>query len=663
MSKEDRMNLIKWFSTAPCQKHYKKASRDILAGSGAWLLQNEEYIQWKSASCSSVLWLHGIPGSGKTQLTTKIISEVKAELLENKEGSPLAFFYCARNISEPWRAEPVEIVRALLRQLALPAAKSWCMASLHRKYLDAQRDSKEDASEPSKLSLVGALDLILELLQEPPATIIIDALDECRPERRHEFMAALDTIVSQSANVVKVFVSSRDDMDITLRLDSSPNILISAADNSADIRAFTEHEVRKAVQERRLLNGEASLTLQAHIMSGLIRKAQGMFRWVALSIQNLCDNRQMVLEADVQAAIVSLPRSLFDLYQITYKEILESAPQGRAVAIRALTWLLCAKKPLSTDEFLVAISNEASGQKPPLTEANVITLLRHLVVVDRASNVFRFAHLSVREFLGSLDEFSIPRCQSSVALRCLALSFETSDKYDSATSETLTDPSKSIRMYADIYWLEHYRLDPTVDGVSYPVCDVLIDQGKASPSSMKWIDRITRPDYAVGWYGSHWLRDRDLLSRVQASDHPLLLFGASFGVIPILEHLRKTGFSECRHLNEHAEGVLHSAVASGEQYVVKDLLSQPQFPSEDLFDGLLWETVAHRLRMLSRYIMNHFHPNINSIRHFRTPLQVAVLNGDIHMCKLLLRHANVDPNGKSLNWHQSVLPQTRSMLK
>jgi hypothetical protein len=44
--------------------------------------------------------------------------------------------------------------------------------------------------------------------------IVIDALDECDPGKRADLFDLLNDIRDQSLNLVKIFVSSRDDSDI-----------------------------------------------------------------------------------------------------------------------------------------------------------------------------------------------------------------------------------------------------------------------------------------------------------------------------------------------------------------------------------------------------------------------------------------------------------------
>lgn len=144
-------------------------------------------------------------------------------------------------------------------------------------YKTLKKEADDDGlEEPARLTVTECETLILGLLESNPATIVIDALDECDPDRRFELLLALDRIIQKSANVVKVFVSSRDDNDIVCRLEDSPNVIIRASDNGKDIRRFVGSLVLQSINNKRLLSGRVSEELRSHIVRTLEEGAQGM---------------------------------------------------------------------------------------------------------------------------------------------------------------------------------------------------------------------------------------------------------------------------------------------------------------------------------------------------------------------------------------------------
>lgn len=125
----------------------------------------------------------------------------------------LAYFYCLSSPAEPERGNPVEIMRALLRQLTstdgdLPLPKP--VADVY----DARKKmASRDGSEPMELDLEDCAGLILELTKETPAMIIVDALDEC-VDPYYMLARTLVKIASKSEKRAKIFVSSRYDSNL-----------------------------------------------------------------------------------------------------------------------------------------------------------------------------------------------------------------------------------------------------------------------------------------------------------------------------------------------------------------------------------------------------------------------------------------------------------------
>jgi hypothetical protein len=124
-------------------------------------------------------------------------------------------------------------------------------------------------------------DLIIALTAYYPlTTIVIDALDEidaleqCDEASRTDFLEALEQIVLRSSNLVKVFVSSRNDQDIVRHLANCPNLEIEATKNQADIVSFVNSEVQRRISGNPLLSGKPSLICS--IIQTLCDGAQGM---------------------------------------------------------------------------------------------------------------------------------------------------------------------------------------------------------------------------------------------------------------------------------------------------------------------------------------------------------------------------------------------------
>ena len=65
----DRMKYLEWMSSIPYAQHHDTQFRKVLAGTGTWLLTDPVYLDWQNSPESSIFWLHGGIGTGKSCLT------------------------------------------------------------------------------------------------------------------------------------------------------------------------------------------------------------------------------------------------------------------------------------------------------------------------------------------------------------------------------------------------------------------------------------------------------------------------------------------------------------------------------------------------------------------------------------------------------------------
>ena len=194
----------------------------------------------------------------------------------NSTSAPIAYFYCERNAIEPQRADPDEIMQSILKQLSCSGSDFSIKEPVVKMYKERKEEAEEDGCDPAKLTANECTELILKILDSSSANIVIDALDECDPIRRHILLRALDEIIQKSASLVKLFVSSRDDNDIVYQLATSPNVYIRASDNGEDIQRFVRSEVHQCIADKRLLGGDVSETMKTRIIATLVKGSQGM---------------------------------------------------------------------------------------------------------------------------------------------------------------------------------------------------------------------------------------------------------------------------------------------------------------------------------------------------------------------------------------------------
>lgn len=189
------------------------------------------------------------------------------------------------------------------------------------------------------------------------------------------------------------------------------------------------------------------------------------FQWVALQIENLC---RLETESEIKEKLGKLPSGLFKMYSETYRQINMQEGSSPDIAKMAFAWLMCSIRPLTPEELVSAIELQlkAQGGSPPSPQfgTDVAALLKtchNLIVHDTELNVLRFSHLSVREFLDTLDGFRNTNNCIMATTVCLSL-LSSPDIQVGSENEHVPVARKNILRtgnpffkYAALFWPTH----------------------------------------------------------------------------------------------------------------------------------------------------------------------------------------------------------------
>jgi hypothetical protein len=192
----------------------------------------------------------------------------------NGQSPPPAFFYCSRNTAEPTRSIPDSIIASIARQLSSLQPGDPLLPPAVAAYMKKEKEGFASGS----LGIEESRALILQLVEHYQlTTIVIDALDECDPERRADLLESLEEILQESPRLVKIFVSSRDDQDIVLHLQDYPNLDLSSDKNMNDITSFVTAETHSLIKRRKLLALSSNkASLKTEIIEQVTKGANGM---------------------------------------------------------------------------------------------------------------------------------------------------------------------------------------------------------------------------------------------------------------------------------------------------------------------------------------------------------------------------------------------------
>jgi hypothetical protein len=231
--------------------------------------------------------------------------------------------------------------------------------------------------------------------------IVVDALDECIDRDCTAY--ALKHIFQNYANV-KVFVTSRNEIDIARSFDGLPRVSIEQEDVAPDIENYIKAELTARIKGKKLKLRDA--TLAEMITQRLVEGAKGMFQWAKCQIDQLCKLRN---DKAIREALKDLPKTLHETYIRILKRIQEQSEDDILSVQRVLRWLVKGVRNMSLGELAECISIDPDGDEDYMEFDAVITdpedileLCSSLVSVS-ADGFVAIAHYSAKEFLISDD--------------------------------------------------------------------------------------------------------------------------------------------------------------------------------------------------------------------------------------------------------------------
>lgn len=257
-----------WLSAPDPSSNYNKARELCQAKTGWWFLQSRQFFDWKREE-GSFLWLYGIPGCGKTILSSTIVEDVihscqqrPCDGLIFESSSSVLHFYFDFNDMDKQSHE--KMIRSLIMQLSTQnGVIPQPLMSTYESCVNGQRQPSTDA----------LLETLHNLIQDyRKVFLILDALDECT--ERLELLSMLQQIASWKSGI-SILVTSRIEADIGENLDAIGTKKICIQNNLVDndIRAYVRERLSNDWKLRRWKKHPA---IQNEIENDLMEKAGGM---------------------------------------------------------------------------------------------------------------------------------------------------------------------------------------------------------------------------------------------------------------------------------------------------------------------------------------------------------------------------------------------------
>lgn len=263
-SKDEKLCKIRqWLSAPDPSTNYQKALKLRQSDTGLWFLESDAYKTWKGAA-ETPLWLYGIPGCGKTILSSTVLQDVHQHC-QDDPGKVIAYFFFDFNDSR--KQDPEMMVRSLICQLSQQSIQ--IPSSLDALFSSCGSGQRQ----PSTHALMDTLQsMIQDLLQ---IYVVLDALDECA--ERIELMEMVEMMVKWKAPNLHILLTSRRERDIESSLkgciDPQNSICLQSKVVDKDIQHYVQ---QRLLNDKALSKWGKDIALRQEIQTALKEGSKGM---------------------------------------------------------------------------------------------------------------------------------------------------------------------------------------------------------------------------------------------------------------------------------------------------------------------------------------------------------------------------------------------------
>ncbi|KAL9609661.1 MAG: hypothetical protein Q9167_005591 [Letrouitia subvulpina] len=424
--------IVKWLSPSDIyepdffEADFEKANRKRHPGTCEWIKKKQLFRDWEKID-KGVLVIYGIPGAGKTILSSYLIQRLVHDI---EPGSPKLGLYFYFDNKDEHKRSPAAAVRSLVYQLYSHLREQGrAKLMIQELELRMQNSANERSNNYDRLWAVFKAVIISDKLD---VTVVLDAMDECNGPKT--FIRDLKKLAASAK--FRVIVTSRSDnhvVPVFAAGENTPALYITTEDVKKDIVSYIEAQVAKYG------NLHCHPEVKDRVITALSTKSGGMFLWVYLMLKVL---KGLGRVSDVIHALDTLPERLDDVYKRILVHLEESLKPGpKQFCQTVLRWIVSTSRPLLFNELVEALKAECRQSTSLFEEEHgfqdsllygkkdIELVCGSLVTVSGDS--IRLIHLSTRDYLRSNPEavamqgpatrflIDVPITQNRIALTCI----------------------------------------------------------------------------------------------------------------------------------------------------------------------------------------------------------------------------------------------------
>ncbi|KAK3905757.1 hypothetical protein C8A05DRAFT_41334 [Staphylotrichum tortipilum] len=291
-------HVYSWlYATDPSEIHDRSLDT-CEPGTGEWLFRSPDWDSWLEEK-TRCLWVHGIPGAGKTILASHLIERVKDHCWDRGAGDVCVYYYCHYSHTQD---ETAPFLRWVLLELCRRLGQ----------VPQALYDLYRYGGKPTVRSLLRTLEQVIRQFDQ--VYIFVDAVDESL-NRENLLRVLRDLATGPAFENIRLLATSREYADIEeVMTDISTPISMRNSFLDEDIALYVQS---KLGSNSRLKRWPAQL--REDVRKTLSAEANGMFRWVVCQIDAI--QRLRPVNSIVKAALANLPKTLDETYERVFSRV------------------------------------------------------------------------------------------------------------------------------------------------------------------------------------------------------------------------------------------------------------------------------------------------------------------------------------------------------
>ncbi|KAL8698578.1 MAG: hypothetical protein Q9201_006495 [Fulgogasparrea decipioides] len=467
---EERRAIIEWLSPLQYRRRQSEIFNDATE-MGLNFLDSDEYKAW-SAGRPWLLYGFGLPGSGKTVLSSIVVNQLQRRFAS--AGVPVLCMYL--NYKEH-KQTLTALIGSLLKQLIQFVDGDLKSTEVRRLFREAAREAS-----PLLEDLYTALRA--EIMTFSRVILVIDALDEASSIEAQ----LIDRIYKLPQDKLSVMITSRprDDVDTTIiqcsncskrplkisyncnicdggnfdlcqscvdqkihchdkrhQLVEAPEVRVDIEPTDDEIRRYVENELTKelklgsvATRNRRNttstrgktrlgVNCQNAPELQTMIPDYILANCRGMFMLAKLFMTAI---RTKTSPDEVKATLENLPQGYDESYKATMERIeatglADPNDTSSGLAKRTLMWVACSYRTLSLAELQEALAIDLKRPdyrtKHQFNKEILLEITGGLLYIDSDEKNVRLCHATAHEYFKQSRDQWFAKSASQIAQCCL----------------------------------------------------------------------------------------------------------------------------------------------------------------------------------------------------------------------------------------------------